>query len=45
MTLEAAVTKLMWILAQTREPEEVRRLLYTTVNRDMLFPWEGGEGR
>ena len=45
MTLEAAVTKLMWILAQTRDPEEVRRLLYTTVNRDMLFPWEGGEGR
>ncbi len=26
MTTESAVTKLMWILAQTKEPEEVRRL-------------------
>ncbi len=37
MTLEAAVTKLMWILGQTREPEKVRELLYRTVNRDILF--------
>ena len=37
MTLEATVTKLMWILAQTKEPDEVRALLYRTVNRDTLF--------
>ncbi len=37
MTLEATVTKLMWILGQTRDPEEIHRLFYQTVNRDMLF--------
>ena len=37
MTLEAAVTKLMWALARTREPGEVRRLFYTPVNYDLLF--------
>lgn len=37
MTLEAAVTKTMWILAQTREPEEIRRLFYKTINRDVLW--------
>lgn len=37
MTLEATVTKLMWILAQTRDPHKVRELFYRTVNRDMLF--------
>ncbi|MDD3252990.1 MAG: asparaginase [Lachnospiraceae bacterium] len=37
MTLEATVTKLMWILAQTKDPARVRELLYRTVNRDILF--------
>lgn len=37
MTLEAVVTKLMWIMAQTRDPEKVREMLYQTVNRDVLF--------
>lgn len=37
MTLEATVTKLMWILGQTRDPREIHRLFYQTVNRDMLF--------
>lgn len=37
MTLEATVTKLMWILGQTRDPAEIHRLFYQTVNRDMLF--------
>lgn len=37
MTLEATVTKLMWILGQTRDPKKVRELFYRTVNRDMLF--------
>ena len=37
MTLEATVTKIMWILCQTKEPEEIRRLFYRTVNRDILW--------
>jgi L-asparaginase len=37
MTLEAAVTKLMWILGQTRDAEEIRKLFYTPVQRDMLL--------
>ena len=37
MTLEAAVTKMMWILGQTREHGEIRRLFYKTINRDVLW--------
>lgn len=37
MTLEASVTKLMWILGQTKAPEEIRRLFYQTVNHDILW--------
>lgn len=36
MTLEATVTKLMWILAQTRDPGRVRDLFYTPVAHDLL---------
>ena len=38
MTVEAAAVKLMWILAQTREFSEVRRLFYTPVGGDILTP-------
>ena len=38
MTLEAAVTKLMWILSLTRDPEKVKRLFYTPVDHDILYP-------
>ena len=37
MTLEATVTKLMWILGQTREPDHIRELFYRTVNHDILW--------
>lgn len=37
MTLESAVTKLMWALGRTQDPGEVRRLFYTPVNHDLLF--------
>lgn len=37
MTLEATVTKAMWVLGQTRDPAEFRRLFYKTVNHDILF--------
>lgn len=36
MTLEAVVAKLMWILAQTHDPDEIRRLFYTPVQKDIL---------
>lgn len=37
MTLEATVTKLMWILGQTKNLDEIRHLFYTTINRDILL--------
>ncbi len=37
MTPEAAVTKLMWILGQTQEREEIPRLFYTPVQKDILL--------
>lgn len=36
MTLEATVTKLMWILAQTREQEEISRLFYMPILNDIF---------
>ena len=37
MTLESTVTKLMWVLGQTQDQQEIRRLFCQTVNYDMLF--------
>lgn len=37
MTIEAAVTKLMWILAQTNKFEEVKELFYKKINNDILI--------
>lgn len=36
MTVEAAVAKLMWILAQTRDFAAVREQFYTRINNDIL---------
>lgn len=36
MTLESTVVKLMWVLSQTKEAGEVRRLFYTPVAGDIL---------
>ncbi len=41
MTLEATVTKAMWALGQTKNPEEFRRMFYETVNHDILLTPEG----
>jgi L-asparaginase len=38
MTLEAVVTKLMWILGQTQDKAEIARLFYKPVQRDILLP-------
>ncbi len=36
MTYESIITKLMWILAITREDAEVKKLFYQTVNYDLI---------
>ncbi|MBR1408973.1 MAG: asparaginase [Clostridia bacterium] len=36
MTIEAVVTKLMWLLACTGEPDEIRRLFYQPIAHDLL---------
>lgn len=36
MTYESIITKLMWILPQTKKDEEVKRLFYTMVNYDLI---------
>ena len=37
MTLEAAVTKIMWVLGETEEPEKIRELFYRTVQYDLIL--------
>lgn len=37
MTTEAVVAKLMWVLGQTNEPAQIRRLFYTPIACDLLF--------
>ena len=37
MTLEATVTKLMWILGQTKDHDKVREMFYQTINHDILW--------
>jgi L-asparaginase len=37
MITESVVCKLMWILGQTGDPEEIKRLFYTTVSNDILY--------
>jgi L-asparaginase len=36
MTYESIITKLMWILPQTKKDEEVKKLFYKTVNYDLI---------
>lgn len=35
MTIEAASTKLMWALARTRAPSEIRRIMYTNISGEL----------
>ncbi len=37
MTIEAVITKLMWIMAQTKDFEEVKKLFYTRIHEDSLY--------
>lgn len=36
MTTEAIVTKLMWILGQTKEPAQIRKLFYQPIMHDII---------
>ena len=36
MTYESIITKLMWILAQTKEDEAVKKLFYKNINYDLI---------
>ena len=42
MTSEAALAKLMWILGNTKDPEEARRLFYKPIGHDLIST--GAEG-
>lgn len=37
MITEAVVCKLMWILGQTKDPEEITHLFYTPIGNDILY--------
>lgn len=37
MIIEAVVSKLMWILGQTNDPELIKDMFYTTVSNDILY--------
>ncbi len=37
MTIESAITKLMWILAETKDFEEVKKKFYTRINDDIMI--------
>ncbi len=37
MTIEAAITKLMWIMAITRDFDEIKEKFYTRINEDLLY--------
>lgn len=38
MTTEAVLAKLMWILAKTKDRKEIKRMFYTPVAHDILWP-------
>ena len=37
MTLESVIAKTMWILGQTKDRREFRKMFYTSINHDLLF--------
>lgn len=36
MTIESVVTKLMWVMAETKDFENVKKLFYKSINKDIL---------
>lgn len=41
MTTETVVAKLMWILGQTSDPEQIKKMFYTTIGCDTLYNQSG----
>ena len=37
MTTEAVVTKLMWVLGQSKDIVEIKEMFYKTISNDILF--------
>jgi len=37
MTVEAALVKLMWITAETKDAAEIKKLFYTRIHQDILI--------
>lgn len=37
MTVEAAITKLMWIMGKTKKYDEVEKMFYTKIHEDILY--------
>ena len=37
MTSEAVLAKLMWILSQTKDMKEIKKMFYTTIANDILY--------
>lgn len=37
MTIESTITKLMWIMGETKDFEEVKKLFYTKINDDLMI--------
>ena len=44
MTTEAAVTKLMWVLAQTNNPDQIRNWFHTNMAGEVTIDTKGGQG-
>ncbi|MCI8402076.1 MAG: asparaginase [Lachnospiraceae bacterium] len=44
MTVESVVTKMMWLLGQTQDREEIRKRFYEPVNRDLYPMLRGSKG-
>ena len=43
MTLEAVVSKLMWILGRTTDPVKVQEMFYHPIAQDLLFLSAGAQ--
>ena len=45
MTTEAAVTKLMWVLGQTDDPQQIRNWFHTSLSNEVTIDTKGGHAK